>query len=62
MQKHKDGSVTLSEQELAELTKVYDEMRDIILNSPATAYDYKDTDQYMDIEKWHCILIGIPFD
>jgi hypothetical protein len=63
MQKHQDGSVTLSKRELADLNKAYQKLRSIIAGGPSFLGDYFDTQKdYLRVEKWKCQLSGNKFD
>lgn len=56
---NKDGSVVLSNAELAELKEAY---RDLYRIFKAMMVDYTDQPEYLNVEKWHCILEGRDFN
>ena len=63
MQKHEDGSVTLTKQELSELNKAYQGLYDIINNGIACIGDYfDDQEDVMHIRKWSALLKGKRFN
>lgn len=63
MQKHKNGNVVLSEQEIVELTEAYEKLYGVLSGFPTRLCDFcDDMDEYANIKKWHCLLTGREFN
>lgn len=64
MQKHTDGSVTLTGKEWDALNKAYQSLYDIVNDQPSNLGDYYyDIIQiYLYVCKWQCLLEGEPFE
>lgn len=62
MQKHEDGSITLTKQELGEVNEAYQKLYKILNRMPTFIGDYcKDHNEYLRIVKWQCQLAGEEF-
>jgi hypothetical protein len=63
MQKHEDGSVTLTKKELSELNKAYQGLYNIINGGITYIGDYfRNQEDVMKIRKWSAQLQGEEFD
>jgi len=63
MQNNEDGSVTLTKQEFAKLNKAYQALYEIIGRMPSFLGDYLESkNDYLNIEKWQCLLSGKKFN
>lgn len=56
---NEDGSIVLSKEELSELREAY---RDLHRIFDAMMVDYNDQPEYLNVEKWHCLLEGKHFN
>jgi hypothetical protein len=62
MQKHEDGSVTLTKEELSELNKAYQALYEIANGGVSSIEDYFDDQKdVMKIRKWSAQLNGKKF-
>ena len=63
MQKHEDGSVTLTKKELSALNKAYQQLYDITGYGATTRQDYFDSERdFLNVTKWREQLRGNKFD
>lgn len=63
MQKHEDGSITLTKKELAELNKAYQKLIGILDRMPASLEDFcKSHEEYINLRRWEAQLQGEEFD
>ncbi len=61
MQKHKDGSVKFTQEEIAEITQAYTALHDLIERFPTTMSDFFSRKSYTLIVKWYEQLQGRAF-
>jgi hypothetical protein len=63
MEKHKNGSVTLTKAEFQEVNEAYQKLCDILSQMPSFLGDFCDTRaEYINIVKWEHQLAGREFD